>query len=359
MFLLDRYLIIIFLVVFSLYNFHYIYQRFIEKKTLYNDEKNHFLISSSSSSSSSSLLHNYNINEWLNTHEKLIQRDTDNNHNESLMVDNTSLCKSIVAEINDEIKDCHEMSQNLCNGKILLKKFTIPLDSTIDFYSHSGYKLTKGQSYCIYKPPPDINSQYKCNETWGFWKYSLNHEMWQCKSKVPGIYNEEKNAFDPCSKGNGSLYHNGHYLPNEFIPLHFSPEQFYSLKFQRQFQCDCPRGYISKPELSRTTCFRDPCLINLPLDVVAAGYDAKTGNCNCTPYFYNLYPHNLKSPCSMCPNAPILNHHNNELILFVKCGKGFKFQCLTEEDELRGCIKTRIDVKLKGKDLKFKNLVFF
>ena len=279
------------------------------------------------------------------------------------------MCKSIVVEIDNDKKNCNDISQQLCDGKVFLRKVTIPSNSAIDFYSHSGYKLAKGKSYCIYKPPPSSNN-YKCNEVWGFWKYSLKYEMWQCKSKVPGIYNAETNKFDPCSKGKGSLYYNGSYVPNKYISTQFSPENFYSLNFQRRFECDCPRGYVSKPELSRTTCFKDPCLINLPPDSVAGGYDVSTGNCRCSPFFKNLYPDNPKSPCTTCPDAPIWDRSNNSLILYVKCGEKFKFPCLTEEDKMRGCIKATLDVVKRinnnnddvggaGKDESFRDLVFF
>ena len=351
---LDKFLILILILIFCLHTFQYIYQRYKEKKLLllrrnndnYDyDDNNTF---------------NYDLDNWINNNDNLIQRDDDFT---VANIENKSLCKGIVIEINNNKENCNDISQNLCDGKYLLRKITVPINSKIDFYSHSGYKLTKGQSYCIYKPPPPLlsnDSHNKCNETWGFWKYSLKYEMWQCKSKVPGIYNANKNVFDPCKKG--YLYHKGSFLPNRLIPEQFSPEQFYTLDFQRKFYCDCPRGYISRPELSRTTCFRDPCLINLPLNAEAAGYDIRTGVCHCTPYFYNLYPGNLKSPCTMCPDAPIWDFYNNNLILYVKCGKEHKFKCLTEEDEIRGCIKTVLRVKVldgNSNDQKFRNLVFF
>lgn len=357
MFLIKSFIIFAIL-FFCLINIQYIYQRYKEKPFLLkeSDNKNTMTAAATDNDSNNFFLH-YDTTDWLKNNRNLIKSNnytnvTNDNNSKS------SLCKGIIVEIDNNKKNCNNLSQNLCDGNVLLKKVTIPANSTIDFYSHTGYKLIKGQSYCIYKPPP-VNNNSDCNETWGFWKYSLKYEMWRCKSKVPGIYNEEENKFDPCGKGNGSLYYNGHYLPNDGIFKRFSPEQFYSLEFQRQFKCDCPRGYISKPELSRTTCFKDPCLINLPPHADAVGYETKTGNCKCTPFFKNLYPDNPKSPCTMCPDAPVWDYRNNDLILYVKCGSGYKFNCLTEEDKIRGCVKTKLKIKIKHFKDKFKNIVFF
>ena len=350
--IIERILIIIFILFFCLYNFQYIYQRYKERQLLLLNNNNN----NNDNNNNNNLSMHYDINDWIKYNYNLIQRDDDDNMGNISTTVDKSLCKGIAIKIDEDTDTCNDLSQTLCEGKILLKKITIPVNSTIDFYSHSGYKLSKGSSYCVYKPPPDVND---CDETWGYWKYSLKYEMWQCKSKVPGIYNAEKNVFDPCQKGKGSLYHRGHYFPRNFIPTHFSPEDFYSIKFQRQFECDCPRGYISKPELSRTTCFKDPCLIDLPPNAEAVGYDVKTGNCQCRPYFYNSYPDNLKSPCTMCPDAPVWDDRNNVLNIYVKCGENHKFKCLTEEDKIRGCVITKLGVKLKQQTDNVKNIIFF
>ena len=348
---LDKYFIVIILLIFCFCNFYYIYQRVKEKqnlKTITNNDDD-------DNENNNDFFFRYDTKDWIKKNNNLIY-STGNKATKSI-------CQGIIVEVDGDKLNCNDLSRDLCDGQVLLKKFTIPHDSKIDFYSHSGYKLIKGQSYCIYKPPPINDRNNGCNETWGYWKYSLKYDMWRCKSKVPGIYNEETNTFDPCSKGKGYLYYDNHYLPNNHIPKNFNPEKFFDLDFQRKFKCDCPRGYISKPELSRTTCFRDPCLINLPPHSEAAGYDVKTGNCNCGPYFKNLYPGNLKSPCTMCPDAPIWNHFDNTLIFYVKCGEHDKFKCISEEDKLRGCIKTKLKVKPTNvDDLKktnFKDITFF
>lgn len=354
---LDKYFIVIILLIFCFYNFYYIYQRLKEKQSLYNQKNK--TITNNDNENNNNFFFRYDTKDWIKKNKTLIYSTDDNGGNKTTK----SICKGIIVEVDKDKLNCNDLSRDLCDGQVILRKFTVPHNSKIDFYSHSGYKLTKGQSYCIYKPPPIDNASNVCDETWGFWKYSLKFNMWRCKSKVPGVYNEETNKFDPCSKGNGHLYYNNHYLPNEHISKSFNPEQFFSLNFQRKFRCDCPRGYISRPELSRTTCFRDPCLVNLPPHSEAAGYDAKTGNCNCGPYFKNLYPENLKSPCTMCPDAPIWDHRNNILIFYVKCGEYDKFKCITKEDQIRGCIKTELKVKPTNvDDLKkttFRDITFF
>ena len=343
------------LIIFCKNTINYIYKRFLEKRKLMIDNTNNNNNNNNNDDGDDENKY-YDINTLIKNN-KFIQRD----YNEK---DILLLCKGMVLEIDDDKQNCKELSQDVCDGRVILKKITIPENSNIDFYSHSGYKLIKGKSYCIYKPPPVNNGNNECDETWGFWQYSLMYEMWRCKSKVPGIYNAEKNIFDACSKGKGYLYRNMDYIPNDYIPREYSPEQFYSLDFQKQFRCDCPNGYISRPEMSRTTCFKDPCLASLPPNAIAAGYDPKTGNCRCTPYFKNLYPNNLKSPCTMCPDAPVWDHINNLLIFYVKCGDDYKYPCTTMEDRIRGCIKTSIKVKpiSKKRDLNrmtFEDLVFF
>ena len=365
---LDKYFIAIILLIFCFCNFYYIHQRYKEKQILCNNKNKIPNNDNGNNNNNNNFFFHYDTNDWIKKNENLIYSIDDSDYN--IVDDGKSIsnkittCKGIIVEIDRDKLNCNDLSRDLCDGQIILRKFTVPLNSKIDFYSHSGYKLIKGQSYCIYKPPPiDDGSSNDCNETWGFWKYSLKYNMWRCKSKVPGVYNEETNSFDPCSKGNGHLYYNNHYLPNQYISRNFNPEQFFSLKFQKKFKCDCPRGYISRPDLSRTTCFKDPCLINLPPYSEAAGYDVKTGNCNCGPYFKNLYPDNLKSPCTMCPDAPVWDYRNNNLIIYVKCGENDKFKCISEEDKLRGCIKTKLKVKpIYVNELKksnFNDITFF
>ena len=337
------------IIIFCKNTLEYIYKRYKEKNIYINDDDNANSIENNS-------LKIYDMDKWLKKNKNSIQKE-DNDYN-------ISLCKGMVIEINNK-ENCNDISKHLCDGIVLMKKITIPKDMKIDLYSHTGYKLVKGRSYCIYKPPPALllnnTSDYEnCNETWGFWQYSLINESWQCKSKVPGIYDAIENKFNPCKKG--YLYYANSFLNNNFIPKKFIPEDFYSSEFQKKFHCQCPQGYISRPDISRTTCFKDPCIANLPENSLVGGYDKKTGNCNCTPYFSNLYPNNLKSPCTACPNHPSYDLNSNILTLYIKCGNDEKFPCVTEEDKLRGCIKAKIKVKPKlnnDKNEAFKDLVFF
>ena len=341
-------LIIFTLTFFNINTIIYIYKRFQENKMYINNNNNN--------NNNNNFSHYFDINSWL---ENKQQQNTSNNDNN----DDINQCKGMVIEIKPEQDEekCNEISKDICGGKVILKKITVPLTSKIDFYSHGGYKLEKGRSYCIYKPPPDIekNISQKCNETWGFWQYSAKYEQWQCKSKIPGIYNATDNKFDPCSKGKGHLFYQNSYLPANEIAKMFTPELFYSLDFQEKFRCECPRGYISRPDISRTTCFKDPCLLSLPPNSLVVGYQKDTQNCQCTPYFTNLFPNNPRSPCTACPIIPSWNRNTNTLTVYVKCGEHARFPCLTEEDKIRGCTKATVKVKPVHKNVPFEELVFF
>ena len=284
--------------------------------------------------------------EWLNKNANSNQIDDKNNE----------LCKGMVIEVDDNVDNCRHISRDLCNGIVTMKKITIPSNSKIDFYSESGVKLVGGKSYCVYKPPPPFFNNNNCNESWGFWQYSLKNEQWQCKSKVPGIYNSNTNRFNPCSKG--ELLFNNKLLPNDKIPRLASPEYFFDPKYQKKFTCKCPPGYVFRKDLSRTSCFKDPCLANLPPHAKAPGYDVKTGNCLCGTFFTNLRPDNLKSPCTACPEAPSWNPDSNLLSIYVKCNS--HFPCITIEDKMRGCVKATVKVKpiTVTDETTFEDLIF-
>ena len=342
-------LIIIFLIIilFCKVTLQYIYDRHKERKmlTIDNDDDND----------------NDNDNDDDNIYdiEKWLKRNGNSNSN---IINKDSRCKEMVVEVDDDENNCKEISQKLCDGNVTMKKINIPSNSQIEFYSHSGVKLMNGKSYCIYKPPPPLlfDDDNSCNETWGFWQYSLKNERWQCKSKVPGIYNADKNDFDPCSKGKGLLYYKNTLIPKEKITRYFSPERFLEKKFQDRFKCKCPAGYVFREDLSRTTCFKDPCLANLPpYHAQTPGYNVETGNCLCGKFFTNLYPNNPKSPCTACPDAPSWDSKTNTLTIYVKCSK--HFPCILPEDRTRGCLKARVGVKpmVINDKTSFEDLIFF
>ena len=316
-------LLIIFsiIVLFCKVTLQYVYDRYRERKSLINidndndddddDDDNRQLSNSY-----------YDVEQWLKQNGKSIQRENYNNNNNNNQ--DNSLCKEMVIEV-DNKDTCKDISRKLCDGNVMLKKITVPSNSKIDFYSHSGVKLLNGKSYCIYKPPPFFNDSDNggCNEAWGFWQYSLKNERWQCKSKVPGIYNADKNIFDPCSKGKGLLHYKNKLLHIENISKYFTPEQFFNEEFQKRFKCECPPGYVFRKDLSRTTCFKDPCLADLPRYAQASGYDIETGNCLCSPFFTNLKNNNPKYPCTACPEAPSWDPTTKILTLFIKCSRNF------------------------------------
>ena len=75
----------------------------------------------------------------------------------------------------------------------------------------------------------------------------------------------------------------------------------------------------------------------------------------------------------MCPDGPLWDSRRHTLTVYVKCGEGRKFDCLTLEDQRRGCVKTTLKVKTVSKrddddkvdddadvrEQKFRNSVFF
>ena len=214
-------LLLLIIIIFCTKTIKYIFKRFKEKRK-YNDDND----DDDDNNNINDDKNIYDMHYWLKKNYNFIENE-----------DNKSLCKEKIIDItNNDDKNCNNISQKLCDGTISLKKITIPLDSKITYYLDSGIKLINGHSYCIHKPPPPLidDKINSCDESWGFWQYSLKYERWQCKSKVPGIYNAFNNKFDACSQGKGSIYYDGNYLPNIDIPKRFTPEQFYSLSFQKK-----------------------------------------------------------------------------------------------------------------------------
>ena len=272
-------------------------------------------------------------------------------------------CKGLVLRIpsskvksNDDDDDeeiCNELGGRFCSG-MEMKRVNIPDTFKTEIYSSSGFRLYPGQSYCLYKQPPLLNttSTSMCDDVWGFWKYSPIYERWLCTSKVPGIYNAKTNRFDACERDdpNGLLLFDGQ-IVDDFKRLNLVPEDFYSEEFQKRFECDCPSfGYLSKPELSRTFCFRDPCTLSLPIHAFAPGYDEETGNCDCGKHYVNMY-NSEAYPCTACPTSfPDYDPDTHTLSVFIKCyndddNEFGLFPCHSQEDKIRGCMKARVNVK--------------
>ena len=280
------------------------------------------------------------------------------------------LCKTRVIQVPEKDKDddtiCNKLSQTLCDNRIPLTKITVPENTKISFHLDSGVKLVNGQSYCMYKPPPPLlsssssSSVVACNEVWGFWQFSQKYEHWMCKSKVPGIYNASKNKFDACKPG--VLVFDSEYVSAENISRQ-NPEWFYSTEYQNRFACDCPSGYVFREDLSRTTCFKDPCLSLLPVNPLAKGYVKDTGYCDCGPYFYNIDINDPKSICTACP-PPIYDDSEKTLKIHIKCGDGEMFPCTTSEEKIKGCKEAVIKAKPTPTPqtplaTRFEDLVFF
>lgn len=278
-------------------------------------------------------------------------------------------CEGMVLEIDDDVSDdpniCEKLSGRMCGG--YMKRVDVPLTSEIDLYSTNGVKLMPGKSYCAYKEPP-TNENSNCDPVWGFWHFSQLLDRWVCKSKVPGVYNANLDEFNPCGPL-GSLTIDGRELKSEDIPVLFTPRDFYATEMQGRFECKCSPGYVSRPDLSRTTCFPDPCLASLPPYADAPGYRHSDDSCDCGEHFVNI-DHDPQQPCTACPyNFPSWDAESNVVSVYVKCyaeeeipKSGGGIPCLTEEDRLRGCAKVNITVKPVPRDaqpLKFEDRIFF
>ena len=265
-------------------------------------------------------------------------------------------CKDIAIEISN-----HQSCDNNTLG-CDLKRIDIPSSTNATFYTFNGTLLLPGHSYCVYKQPPIINSNYECDERWGFWRFSHKYERWMCESRMPGIYNAATNSFnDPCQ--NGQLMFDNKPFMKSNIDKIFHPQQFYSINFQNRFSCKCDKGYIFQPEKSRTKCFKDPCLIGLPKGAVAKGFNPETGNCDCGEYFYNING-NQSFPCTSCPtNNPQYDKDNHTLTLFLKCSNEDEkntIPCKTDEEKITGCIKVKLKVKAMNDDnASFEDRIFF
>lgn len=275
-------------------------------------------------------------------------------------------CKNLVLQIpssaldddSDDTDICDKMRRGLCRG-IEMKRVNIPpkhdseYSSESEFYASNGSRLQPGCSYCLHKQPPmsDFNKR-QCDDVWGFWQFSPVYERWICKSKVPGFYNAQTNSFDACTKEDprGRLLFDGE--PVEFnvesssvkdLSNYLTPEDFYSADFQDRFQCQCPSpGYISMPELCKTSCYIDPCISGLPRFAAAPGYNRATGNCDCGEHFSNTFDDPL-SPCTACPTStPSFDEKTNILTIYIKC-----YNEDEEEEDLDG---DRDEVRKKKRD---------
>ena len=288
----------------------------------------------------------FNMNNWLK-----------NSNGNNVFTQRQTLCKGMIIEVND--KSCNDISKKLCNRNVNMQKVKIPHDLKIDIYSDNGSKLIRGKTYCIYKKPLLTNS-LMCHESWGFWQYSSKYEKWLCKSKFPRIYNLNINKIDACNNGGKLKFEDNEYIDNNDIPKCFTPEQFYSTNFQKTFSCECSNGYAFNTEISRTMSFKDPCKANLPPAAAIWGYSNKNGECDCSPYFTNLFPDNLKSPCTTCPlGSP--SHDPKTRILTIYIKRNDHFPCVTREDKAKGCTKAYLKVKpvYSDDDIKtFEDLVF-
>ena len=300
-----------------------------------------------------------NINKWLK--KKIMEKHSNNEEEqeeEETFTTSITTCRELALLVPEnrinEINICKKLGRRACGlDSKFLEMVHIPLptdDKTIPitYLSANGMHLVPGKSYCIFKKPP-LNSTINCNEKWGFWKYSPVQDRWVCHSKVPGIYDSERDEFRPCNAGGGQFIIDNVVVPSQTLANDYQPEQFYDVDFQKRCGCICNKqlGYIFNPQKSLTTCYKDPCLIGLPPFSFAPGFDHMTGECRCGKYFTNIFNDNNK-PCTACPfDKPHYDEKSNLLTIFIRCGKGREdlFPCESDEDEIRGCMKALVKVK--------------
>ena len=262
----------------------------------------------------------------------------------------------------DDDDICAKMTRDVCGiDSQFIEKITIPDGEKTSFIAANGLHLLSGETYCVFKKPPlssyssssSSSLSVKCNQTWGYWKYSPIQDRWVCHSKVPGIYDAEKDQFTPCSAGGGKFVIDNVQVSPEQLATEYEPRDFYDVEFQKRCGCACDEkmGYVFVPEKSRTTCFKDPCRAALPPFSAAPGYVSETGNCDCGRYFTNLF-HDAKQPCTACPfDRPQYDEKEGVLTVFIKCGNkddeydDYLFPCESDEDKLRGCRKAVVRVK--------------
>ena len=207
-------------------------------------------------------------------------------------------------------------------------------------FTSSGGKLKENMDYCVWKAPPPLSS---CHPRWGFLKYSEKSHLWECYSKLPGIYNAATDSFDACHPG-GHLFD----LKEKVIIqdyTHLSPEDFYSNP--TRYACRCEKGFLSFPARSRSTCFPDPCLSHLPPSVDVPGYNEETGECDCGGLYVNVHD-NPYAPCTACPDHPTLEG-DDKLIVWISCKNGY-YPCHKLEDIQRGCTRAEFSVKILKKN---------
>ena len=318
------------------------------------------------------VIENYDMDDDDDDFDAIEQLVTNNNNNNSrINIIDSDWCKNLVLEIPDDNDDdniCDNLGDGLCKH-IEMKRVKIPNDLTSELYTSNGIKLMPGRSYCLYKQPPLKHSDQRCDSVWGFWKYSPVYERWLCKSKVPGVYSAGTNLFDACQREDpkGQLLFDGQPIDDIKNIPEIIPESFNSLDFQARFECQCPTsGFVSRPDLSRTSCYNDPCLATLPRLAVAPGYNILDDSCDCGSHFGNMF-NDKKYPCTACPSSfPSYDEQSKIMTIYVKCDGGDNpsfglFPCLSDEDKIRGCIKATVKIKAlkQTDDDTFEDRIFF
>ena len=285
---------------------------------------------------------------WLNYNEY--------DDNDEIKINQLNTCKGMILKVPSSQSHDNQICRKLGGRKCgrYLERVVIPLPSSnnnIRRFYYGGGILIPGCTYCLWKQPED---QF-CDPLWGYLQYSFDEDRWKCRSHLPGLYDATTNRLTACEPG-GTLVKitNGQ---DEVIDLsQMTPQDFFiPLEEQEKYICRCSLGYISNPEISRSACFRDPCLVHLPSGVITApGYS--NGLCDCGQMYTNLHG-NKRFPCTACPD-PEFDEERQELTIWMKCASDKKnigihkgsYPCLNFEDIQRGCARIVLKAKFISKN---------
>ncbi|KAF7682709.1 hypothetical protein TCON_2077 [Astathelohania contejeani] len=301
-----------------------------------------------------------NLEGWLNYNEYDEDDEIKEGNRQITTLNNTTnnnlICKGLILKVpsshSHDPQICRKLGGRKCGR--YLQKVVIPLSSAnsnsnidninkmsnINSFYYWGGILIPGCTYCLWKEPEDKF----CDPVWGYLQYSFEEDRWKCRSHLPGVYDAATNRLSACEPG-GTLVRitNGQ---EEVVDLsQMKPQDFFlPIDEQKKYICRCSTGFIAKPDISRSTCFHDPCLAHLPPGVITAkGYT--NGLCDCGPTYTNLHG-NRKFPCTACPD-PYFDKDTYELTIWIKCANGKNldkedkgtYPCLNFEDIERGCAK--------------------
>lgn len=247
--------------------------------------------------------------------------------------DDVERCRDLIVPLPEDDDDitCRRLMGPVCGP--YAQRVKIP--PGLDVFTRRGGKLEEGREYCTWKSPHGAVEGGGCDPQWGYLQFSPELDRWRCRSRLPGIYNADTDTFDACHPGGQLL------LDDEAIVDYssLSPSDLYDRGGER-VRCRCPPGYVSRPSISRSTCFVDPCLTHLPRDVDAPGL-REDGTCDCGDYYVNANDGDPRRPCTACPDPTL---EGGRLNFWIECDGSYP--CISQEDQIRGCTAGSVATKI-------------